>query len=312
MSKDYSPRSHQAEAFFGTHPVFTVEEFGAFLTARGGRRADESGGVAATPSARQSLLRHHEGRGRIRRVRRGLYAAVPFGVADPAAAPVDSFLVASRLTDDAVLAYHTALSFHGVAHSVWEERVVLSAHRAARPLRFGGVAYRAVLPPSALPPGETLTLGVEVAERQGLTLRVTGPERTLVDALDRPALSGGWEEVWLSLSGLETYLDMELVARYTLALGEATLAAKVGYYLESGRERLVVPGRVLDALRARAPRRPHYAERGRRAGARLVPGWNLLVPAHLAAGDGAAGGVPSGDGSPAAEAAADDVEDIPV
>lgn len=306
MSKNLSSRSNQTEAFFGTHAVFTAEEFGAFLAARSGKRAEGAGGVRL--AARQTLLRHHEGRGRIRRVRRGLYAAVPFGVADPEAAPVDAFLVASRLTDDAVLAYHTALAFHGVAHSVREERVVLSAHRAARPLRFQGVTYRAALPPSALPPGEALSLGVETAERQGLTLRVTGMERTLVDALDRPALSGGWEEVWLSLTGLETYLDTELVLRYTLALGEATVAAKVGCYLESGRERLGVPGRVLDELRARVPRHPHYAERGRRAGARLVPGWNLLVPAHL--GGGAAGGEPSvrdavGDDS-------DDAEEIPV
>ena len=50
-------------------------------------------------------------------MRRGLYAVIPPG-ADPDFFPVDPFLVAAKLSPDAVLSHHTALEFHGKAYSV--------------------------------------------------------------------------------------------------------------------------------------------------------------------------------------------------
>ena len=37
---------------------------------------------------------------------------------DPASMTVDPYLMAAKMTEDAVLAYHTALEFHGRANSV--------------------------------------------------------------------------------------------------------------------------------------------------------------------------------------------------
>ena len=192
---------------------------------------------------------------------------------------IDTFLIAARLTPDAVLAYHTALQLHGFANSVREERVCLSQQQLARPFRFAGVLYRTVLPPAALPAADRMSLGVETLDRQGLPVRVTGLERTLVDVLDRPALAGGWEEAWRSWEGVAVALDFPFLLRYARLLGSATTAARLGYALEAGRERLVVPDALLDGLRALAPRQPHPVERGLRRGTRLVRPWNLLVPA---------------------------------
>ena len=96
--------------FFFTHPVFTTEELTSFLAKRGSRN----------PWTRKSLLAHHQKQGRILRVRRGLYLAVPPGV-DINSCPIDPFLIASKMAADAVLAYHTALEFHGKAYSVFHE-----------------------------------------------------------------------------------------------------------------------------------------------------------------------------------------------
>jgi predicted transcriptional regulator of viral defense system len=119
--------------------------------------------------------------------------------------------------------------------------------------------------------------GVDRAERAGLDVRVTGLERTLVDVLDRPRLGGGWEEIWRSLESVE-YVDLDRVVEYALLLGNATTAAKVGFYLEQHREALMVEKGHLDPLRKRRPRRPHYMERTRRSSGRLVASWNLMVP----------------------------------
>ena len=265
------------EAFFVRHPIFTVEEIDRFLS---GRR----GGGPQNPQTRQSLLGHYRRQGRLTNVRRGLYAVTPPGqeadaFTSPGFSPADTFLIAARLAPDAVLAYHAALQLHGFAHSVREERTCLSQQRLVRPLRFGGVLYRAVQPPAALPAADRMSLGVETLDRQGLPVRATNLERTLVDVLDRPALAGGWEEAWRSWEGVAVALDFAFLLRYARLLGSATTAAKLGYALESGRERLAVPDAVLDELRLLAPRQPHPAERGLRHGTRLVRPWNLLVPA---------------------------------
>jgi predicted transcriptional regulator of viral defense system len=95
--------------FFRTHPVFTVEDFAGFLSSDGTHNL----------RTQESLLTYHVKAGNIVRVRRGLYAVVPPG-ASAETYPVDPFLLASRMTKDAVLAYHTALEFHGKAYSVYE------------------------------------------------------------------------------------------------------------------------------------------------------------------------------------------------
>jgi len=42
--------------------------------------------------------------------------------------------------------------------------------------------------------------------------------------LDRPAISGGWEETWRSLESVE-YFDLEQVVEHVLLLSNATTVA---------------------------------------------------------------------------------------
>ena len=66
---------------------------------------------------------------------------------------------------------------------------------------------------------------------------MTGLERTLVDVLNRPDLTGSWEEIWRSLESVE-FFDLDKVAEYVHLLGNATTAAKVDFFLEQHREAL--------------------------------------------------------------------------
>ena len=116
-----------------------------------------------------------------------------------------------------------------------------------------------------------------MAERAGMSLRVTSLERTLVDVLDRPHISGGWEEIWRSLETVE-FFDLDRIVEYVLLLRKAAAASKVGYYLEEHRESLMVEERHLKALRSRRPRQPHYVDRRRSGDGSLVAAWNLVVP----------------------------------
>ena len=113
-----------------------------------------------------------------------------------------------------------------------------------------------------------------------MSVRVTSLERTLVDTLDRPDRSGGWEEVWSSLESVE-FFDLDRIVEYVLLLGNATTASKVGYYLDQHRESLMVGEHHLEMLRSRRPRQPHYGDRRRSGDGNLVAEWNLIVPTEV-------------------------------
>jgi predicted transcriptional regulator of viral defense system len=211
-------------------------------------------------------------------VRRGLYAVVPPG-ADPETYPIDPYLVAAKMAEDAVLAYHTALELHGKAYSVYEHFFYLTAH-SPRPLVFRSFHFRGVPFQKALRTKNKENFGVAVAERTGLNVRVTSLERTMVDAFDRPDLAGSWEEIWRSLESVE-FFDLDKVIEYVLLLENATTAASVGFFLEQHRESWMVEDSHLKPLRQLRPRQPHYLDRAHRKDGRLVADWNLVVPAAV-------------------------------
>jgi len=255
-------------AFFRTHPVFTVEDFAGF----------RSSGESHNVRTQESLLTYHVKASNIILVRRGLYAVVPSG-APAETYPVDPFLLASRMTKDAVLAYHTALEFHGKAYSVYEHFTYLAAS-PSHPVTFRSHRFKGVKFPRALILKDKAFFDVVKADRVGLEIRVTGLERTFVDVLNRADLTGSWEEIWRSLESVE-FFDLDKVALYVDLLGNATTAAKVGFFLEQHRESLMVDEAHLKTFRDRRPRRPHYLERSRRKAGRFVSAWNLVVPEEV-------------------------------
>ena len=254
--------------FLSQHEVFTVEQLDHFLAEKG----------SGKPNTRKALLTYYRKQGRIVPVRRGLYAVVPFG-SSPDSCPVDLYLVAAKMTGDAVLGYHTALEFHGKAYSVYNRLHYLSARRSL-PVVFRNYEFiRVTVPQPLLVKGKEM-FGVLRQKRSGSELRVTGLERTLVDVLDRPDLTGSWEEIWRSLESVE-FFDIEQVIEYVLLLENSTTAAKVGFFLEQHREDLMLDDVHLNPLQRLRPRHPHYLKRGKRRGGRWVKKWNLMVPDEI-------------------------------
>jgi predicted transcriptional regulator of viral defense system len=252
--------------FFQAHPVFTRDEF------------------ARAVGVGRSTVDSHLGRylrlGRIGRVKRGMFfAAGPGETASKS--PVDFLLVASRMAPDAVLSHHSALEAHGYAQSLYE-RFFFLTERKSKPVTFRGRTFVPVTPPTALRrKGLSFAFATQV-ERQRLTCRVTSVERTVVDALDRPDLTGGLEEAWRSLPAVPL-LDLRELLEYVRLRNQATLAAKVGLFLERHQRQFGVTPDLLGELRALRPRQPHYLDRSARG--RLVPGWNLIVPPALMEGE---------------------------
>ena len=252
--------------FLAANPVFTHDEF-----------ASAPGDRERNPHTTRNLLAGLVARGRVLRLRRGLFVTVAAGV-DPGRVPVDPYLVASKLANDATVAYHSALQFHGRAYSVWQRFHYLTRHRN-RPFRFREQEFVPVLAPRAVRSRQDLGGGVTLVPHAGGTVRVTGLERAMVDVLDAPDKGGGWEEIWRSLELVE-FFDLDAVIDYVATLGSALTAARVGFFLEQHREPLMVEEKHLDRLEPHAPREPRYLDAGRQPG-KFLSRWNLVVPEYV-------------------------------
>ena len=255
------------KTFFARHPVFRHEDFVAEHADRGGRSRQTS----------SSVLKQHVAAGRLLHLRRGLYASVPDEV-DPTEHQVDPYLLATQLSRDAVVAYHAALQFHGRAYSLWN-RFEYSTSVKQKRFRFRETEFVPVQVARALRGRVDLGGGVVEHRHAGGVARVASLERTLVDVLDAPERSGGWEEVWRSLEMVE-YFDLDQVLRFTELKKSALMAARVGFFLEQHRQTLMVEPGHLDALRKLAPAQPRYLDSKRESG-KLVAKWNLVVPERV-------------------------------
>jgi predicted transcriptional regulator of viral defense system len=257
------PRPHKTASFLSEHPVFTRAEFAAAF------------GHPASAANVTSLLRHHLRAGNIKRVSREVFAAVPAHLAADRMV-IDRFAAASKLRADGVLGFHSALELHGIAYSEFNEVQLISAGRTeVVELPFG--ACRFVTPPKALVEAGKADYLTTTMDRQGVAVRVTAVERTLVDVLHRPELAGGAEEVLKSLD-LVRYLDPGKVANYVELLDNRSIASVSGWWLEKRRDALGVTGEVLARLRARLPRSKHYALGAQSGHAVLVEPWRVLLP----------------------------------
>ena len=261
QASERAQRPRRSLKFFATHPTFTRVEFA---------RAFEHDPRSRTVN---SLLSHHVRAGRIKSIGRGVFATISAGVL------VDFYMVAAKLRADGIFAYRSALKLHGLSFHPADDLILLSAKRRIRRRTPLGT-YQFVLPPKALSTANQTDVETITIVRSCTELRVTSIERTIVDALNQPKLSGGVDEVLRSLDRIET-LDAEKVVAYTMLLRKPTLTALVGWWLDRHRLKYGVSNDVLRPLRYTLPINPTYVLGAKPGDSVLMKPWQLLVPKRI-------------------------------
>jgi len=184
------------------------------------------------------------------------------------AAP-NPYRLGARVTSPYAFAYGSALALHGAATAQRSEVLVASPHRFEA-FEYDGLLYRRALP---WPEGALVKVSVGPE-----FVSTTTAERTLVDCVRVPANAGGVAELLRGASAL-TSLDGEQLLRWVDHYDEASLAARLGFVLESsGLERRHAT--LLEELERRRPQARVYLEPGTRGG-KVVSRWNVIVPPHL-------------------------------
>ncbi|MFM8454691.1 MAG: hypothetical protein ACKOAD_07045 [Gammaproteobacteria bacterium] len=236
-----------------------MDQFAAEKTLRGTKKVDSI----------YQALQYYLRQGRIITIRRGFFATVPPNQSSDTL-HVDPYLICSRICKDSVLAYHTALELHTVAHSIFQ-RYTFKTRSKVRSFQYAENMFYPVNHKNFDNRFST------VINLHGINIQLTNLGATYVDALDRPDLCGGWEEVYRSLSNI-ALLPIKEVLDYCFTLNRPVLCAKVGYFLERRTGAFSVDPSVLEHLSAKCPKSPYYLLGSAKEPCYYLKKWNLLVP----------------------------------
>ena len=216
-----------------------------------------------------NLLQRLKKQGRMRQIANGVYSGTF------TAAPLNRYRVPSALRDDAVVALHSALEFHGLANQTFQTVYYFSA-RPRKDVVFDGVTYHSVVPPRpSLAPAHRLFQ----TERGAENVLLTGRERSFVDCLFFLDYSGGVEELDKSLAMFPSF-DFEAALAYLKLLRSPWLYSRLGFLLDRHADKLFFRGKARDCFLHKLPRGVVYLA-NKRPGQRWVSTWKLMVPETL-------------------------------
>ena len=183
---------------------------------------------------RQAL--HHLARsGWLIRLRKGLYA-LPSTV--PGVTPAHEFEVAMALVSPAAISHWSALHYHGLTEQAPRKVFVLTTTDTSVP-RVRSTAVKRIS--NGYPIGDAVYqfvqvkperyFGVEKVWIGEARVRVTDPERTLLDGLSMPQYCGDFAEVLHAFGVRGKHLDVERIVRYACQLDTAT-GKRLGWILQ--------------------------------------------------------------------------------
>lgn len=169
----------------------------------------------------KSMLKRYAEKGYVKQIKRNLYVAVSLETGTPVA---DPYRIASKITPTSYVSHRSAFAYRGYANQVSYELNVSSQSRF-RDFEFDGMEY--VCHESDISDGIVIDQGI----------RVTDPERTIVDYINDFDHIGGLEEL---LKGLEMipFVSSEKILRYLSLYHKAILYQRTGYILEHFKETL--------------------------------------------------------------------------
>jgi predicted transcriptional regulator of viral defense system len=251
--------NREIQKFFRSNAVFRYEEFKAYC--------EKELGITKESTIKGQLA-YSTRRGYLENLRRHLY------ISHESYHSPSPLVVAAKLCNDGVIAYHSALDFWGVSYSVYYSLYVLT-NNPAKDFHWKNFTFKTIRFPTKLK-DQTMLVEQKVCADQ--YVRVTSQERTLVDCLDKVALAGGWEELIESVDGIQ-YFRIDKCVEYALALGRRRTVTKLGYYLEANSDRLMVDEQHLKALENHVPKYPADLSGSKKG--KYLKRWNIILPGSI-------------------------------
>jgi len=226
-------REHLIHSTAGTELARMLAEIGdRIFTVERAKELASSAGIS--PGYLHQALHHMARSGWIVRLRRGIYA---LSGAAPGNLPLHEFEIGMALVHPSAISHWSALSYHGLTEQTPRHVFVLTPARSVPRLR--GEKKRA---DPGYPVGNTIYRFVQVKPERffGIDevwvnearIKITDPERTLIDGITAPQYCGDFSEVLHAFEVRGPKLDLDRIIGYTLKMDAAT-AKRLGWILEN-------------------------------------------------------------------------------
>jgi predicted transcriptional regulator of viral defense system len=191
-------------------PVVTIEETMAIL----GCSYDHTRQVLHRLAQRHWLAR----------ITPGTYELIPAERGEHAFPDTNPLFIGSTLVEPYYFSFATAAFFYGLStQAAATVYIATTVRKGRRLLTVRGKAYRLVVQPAHK------FFGAVEVDAYGNQVMMAEPEKTVVDALDRPAYAGDIPEVAAMLWRGRSQLDWNRLAEYALRIKSQALVQRLGY-----------------------------------------------------------------------------------
>ncbi len=158
------------------------------------------------------------------RITSGTYELIPAERGEHAFSDTNPLFIGSALVEPYYFSYATAAFFHGLsAQSAATVYIATTARKGRRLLTVRGKSYRLVVQP------EHKFFGAIDVDAYGSQVMMAKPEKTIVDALDRPEYTGDVPEIAAMLWRGKGRLDWDQLVNYALRVQSQALVQRLGY-----------------------------------------------------------------------------------
>ena len=179
-------------------------------------------------SAAYNVASRLEHKGILSRVGRGVYAVRPLrSIGRPhSVSPLAAAAVAVG-DEDYYCGGLGVLNLHRLTEQYYPGRVDLFSGRRRKPKLLAGAQIHFHLAPAS-----DLVFGVEETTIDGVKVRISDPERTVLDLLEHPHLAGGVAEAIKIVTPVISKVEAGRLVRYALKLARPTTCRRLGLLLE--------------------------------------------------------------------------------
>jgi predicted transcriptional regulator of viral defense system len=213
-----------------------------------------------------------ESKGWLERLKQGIYLIIPLEAGVDREWSEDPLKIGTFLAPEGAAAYWTAMRHWGWTTQLPRVQLFITpSRRFKREAIVLGVRYRFVTVK------RERIFGIRDEWQEGLNVRITDPERTTVDILDRTDLSGGIGEVSAALQAAWHTLDVTVLLDYIRRFGSGTVPKRLGYLIEQ--LRLPAEAALIDELRSLMGSGITQLERGGPTTGVMMRRWNLQINA---------------------------------
>jgi predicted transcriptional regulator of viral defense system len=182
--------------------------------------------LAKGKPARDSLERLVH-KGWLERIERGRYLIVPLEAGPERSWTEGAFVIAQHLVEPSAIGYWSALNHWNLTEQVPRvTHIQTTARKSNRKPNVLGMQFHIV----------RIKLERFFGQRRfyvgGSAVRITDREKTIIDCLDRPELSGGVAEVAKALHEGDGEFDWRRTTRYLRRFGSGAVVKRLGFLIE--------------------------------------------------------------------------------